>query len=207
MISYLTFMRHASKITKAASELRPTLKGVYHRYDGTLIATDGHQMYQAKGLYFGTKDQIINPVSGELIEGAYPDTNQAIPSESKAQFKISKVGKLSKLTKILWEAARYPEDLEQKPETKQSVLLKITQREGKVWLELPQKRAMNGSVQIGVSDEEINLSVRANYLFDALELFQDCGFDELTADYSGEMRPLVFRQNNLLALVLPVRVW
>jgi DNA polymerase III sliding clamp (beta) subunit (PCNA family) len=200
-------MRHASKITKASSELRPTLKGVYHRSDGTLIATDSHQLYQAEGLYFGSKDQIINPVSGELIEGVYPDTNQAIPSESKAQFKISKVGKLSKLTKILWEAARYPEDSEQKLEAKQSVLLKINQREGKVWLELPENKAMNGSVQIGLSDQEIKLSVRANYLFDALELFQDCGFDDLTAEYSGQMRPLVFRQENLLALVLPVRVF
>jgi DNA polymerase III sliding clamp (beta) subunit (PCNA family) len=200
-------MRHASKITKAASELRPTLKGVYHRSDGTLIVTDSHQMYQVEGLYFGAKDQIINPVSGELIEGAYPNTDQVIPTKPKTQFKISQVGKLSKLTKILWEAARYPEDLEQKPESKQSTLLRITQREGKVWLEHPTNKAMNGSVQIGVSDEKIKLSVRANYLFAALDLFQDCGFDELTAEYSGEMRPLVFKQETLLALILPVRTF
>jgi DNA polymerase III sliding clamp (beta) subunit (PCNA family) len=207
MISYLTFMKHASKITKAASELRPTLKGVYHRSDGTLIVTDSHQLYKAEGLYFGAKNQIINPVSGELVEGIYPDTDQTIPPEPKAQFKILQVGKLSKLTKILWEAARYPEDLEQKPESKQSTLLRITQREGKVWLQLPENKAMNGSIQIGSSDKEIKLSVRANYLFDALELFRDCGFDELTAEYSSEMRPLVFRQENLLALILPVRVF
>ncbi|MCO7175538.1 hypothetical protein ACFP7A_00905 [Sporolactobacillus kofuensis] len=207
MISYTTFIKHASKVTKAANEARPTLKGIFHRTDGVLIATDSHRLYRAEGLYNGIQERLINPETGELIEGTYPDTDRLIPTNPKTTFQIWHIGKISKITKILWEAARYPEDLDKSADNKKHVLLSFDSANGKIWLNTRGDRAIEASVQIGLSEEKIDLAVNAGYLFEAFDLFGDCGFDDLTVEYYGNMRPLVFKKDNLLALVLPVRAW
>lgn len=204
-ILYATFIKHATKVTKCAGATRPFLQGIYHRSDGSLIVTDGYRLYQAFDVYDGTENKIINPVTGDVLEEDYPSTDQLIPTTPKATFTIAHLAEQSKLIKLLWEAARYPANLNDKPDNKKFALIKIVSRAGRVFVEPPDDRAMYASLLIGEINGEIELTVNAGFLFEALDLFQDCGFHSAEVEYNGDLKPLVFRQDKLLALILPVR--
>lgn len=86
-ISYVNFLKHAAKLTGSQStKSRPVLQGVNH-LNSNLIATDSHRLYYAENLYDGS-DKNINPKTGELIEGNYPDVTRLLLDPHDATFTV-----------------------------------------------------------------------------------------------------------------------
>jgi DNA polymerase sliding clamp subunit (PCNA homolog) len=207
-ISYTTFIKHASKVTKSATENRPALKGIFHRAeDGALIVTDSHRLYKAAGVYSGGMDAVINPVTGETIDGVYPDADKVIPRNPKAEFQLESIERIVQVLKPMAELARYS-GYEYKPDKKGFQLLDLVTAFKDLVL-TTRKNYVSANLVIGGSSEDVPFSetFRATYLLEALDLFRDAGYDGATLQYFGDMRPIVIKNDNLLALILPVRTF
>src|SRR5699024_2722567 len=86
VVPYITFMKHAEKITKAATNSRPVLKSVYHS-DKFVAVTDSHRAYIATGIYDG-EEKTIDPTTGvDVDKGRYPDLSRIKQDESNAEHK------------------------------------------------------------------------------------------------------------------------
>src|SRR5699024_3727547 len=81
-INYKKFMKHAEILVKGTKHLgsRPILEGVWHSEKGDKLAvTDSHYGYFAKNAN-APKDTVIHAVTGEKIEGKYPDFERLLRS-------------------------------------------------------------------------------------------------------------------------------
>ncbi|MDD9148141.1 hypothetical protein OYT88_06215 [Sporolactobacillus sp. CQH2019] len=205
-ISYTTFIKHASKLTKHVGEARPVLQGVFHRAKGgALIATDSHRLYKATGVYSGGTDAVINPVTGETIDGVYPDTDKIIPDNPKAEFQLESIDRIVPMLKPFSELARYSR-YEDKPDKKGDQLIDLVTA-FKDLITKTRKNYVPAKLVIGGSNGEdtpVSETLRATYLLEALDLFRDAGYDGATLQYFGETRPIVIIHDELLALIMPV---
>src|SRR5690625_2527527 len=84
-VSYLTFMKHAQKVTKSASNSRPVLKTVYHS-DKHVAVTDSHRLYVATGLYEGEEKTLDAQTGQEVSHGKYPDVERLLTESSSAKY-------------------------------------------------------------------------------------------------------------------------
>lgn len=207
-ISYTTFIKHASKVTKHVGLARPALQGVYHRAkDGALIVTDSHRLYKATGIYDGGTDTIINPVTGEVIDGVYPDTDRVIPENPVAEFQLESISRIVRIMKPFSELARYS-GYEEKPDKRGWQLIDLI-TSSKDLIIKTRKNYVSANLIIGGGSKitPVSETFRATYLLEALDLLRDSGYDGTTLQYFGKMRPITIVQDKLLALILPVRTY
>lgn len=129
-----------------------------------------------------------------LLEGDYPNVKKLIPSffETTIKFDMKEFREIVERSMFVKSDSGYYVDLKTDS--------------GEMSIE-------SGSSDVGSFAEsmevtlkggkEVNVACDANFLLQALNSF-DLG-DDVTMNYNGEMKPMMFEANDLLQLVLPVR--
>ena len=77
-MNYVTFQKHAAKVTKKVSDARPALQGMHHT-ESNVVCTDSYRLYRLNQAMPGLVGQTINPNTGENIDCNYPDTARLMP--------------------------------------------------------------------------------------------------------------------------------
>ena len=79
-------------------ELRPYLAGVYNDPDGYKVATDAHSLVAVKTDVGENSGKILNPKTGEEVEGKFPSWKQVIPEkfDGEKKFSLSDIHSTSK---------------------------------------------------------------------------------------------------------------
>lgn len=198
-IPYVTFMKHAQKVTKASSNARPILKGVIHR-DNYIAVTDSHRLYHASDAYEG-EEKNVNPVTGEeLTDGNYPDIARLILEPTSAHFTIKlDVDKASKAAKLIESAGKID---------KASDFVIIERDKADLVFATHDNSIVDCryiAAQRLSNDEPIKITASAKYLSEAFSLIKDAGFVEVSFNYFGNFRPFTFTGGNLTVLILPIR--
>ncbi|MED2979511.1 hypothetical protein P4284_22890 [Bacillus swezeyi] len=202
-IPYITFMKHAEKVTKSVPPGRPILKGVHHTGCGDLITTDAHRLYLAKSVAPSGEPIVLDPKTGDLIDGEYPSVDRLIPNANDANAEI--VFNTEEL--LLGMNALLKCNLVAKNE-KAYVKLNVTQ--GSV----PTISVKNSYIFSQFTggyyqgDEDVNLVFDTRFFVDALNLFKACKIDEIILRYYGSLRPFTITPEtslDLLALISPLR--
>lgn len=198
-ISYVNFMKHAQAVSKASSAGRPVLKGVMHR-DGDLIVTDSHRLYHAKDLYEGAEKN-INPKTGDLIEGNYPDVNRLLPDPHEAKLSVLiNIEEAYKALKVIEAACKIDKRSNHvEIEVVQNVLAFSTDKNAAVFCSY--------DAEAGIAAEEFKMTANVKFVTEALALMKDTGVAAASFNFYGVMRPFTFTSNNLTALILPVRTY
>lgn len=197
-IPYVTFMKHAQKVTKAVSKSRPVLGGVIHR-DGNLAVTDSHRLYFATDAYEG-EEKNVNPKTGaEIVDGNYPDVSRLIPYASDAKFtaKID-VDKAAQAVKLIESAGKVD---------KASDFITIERDLADLVFATHTDSVVDCRYIAGdnLDGEAFRMTASAKYVAEAFALMKDAGLTEVSFNYFGENRPFTFTGGNLTALILPVR--
>lgn len=198
-IPYVTFMKHAQKITKATSSARPVLKGVIHR-DNYIAVTDSHRLYFASDAYEG-EEKNVNPVTGEeLTDGNYPEVFRLIPDPDSAHLTVKlDVDKASKAIKLIESAGKIDKASDFVViERDTTVLVLSTHTDSIVDCRYTAAQQLS-------NDEPIKITASAKYVSEAFALLKDAGFTEVSFNYFGNFRPFTFTGGNLTVLILPIR--
>ena len=193
-------MKHAQIVTKNAGHSRPVLQGVMHQ-DGDCIVTDSHRLYVAKDMYEGTEKN-VNPKTGELIEGNYPDVSRLIPDPLSATLSVTlEVDTLHKVMKLITQAVKVGSATDLMTFDVTEGLLSIsTGANALAYCTYPAK-------DVPAETEDFKMTANAKYVTEALALMKDTGTREITFNFYGNMRPFTFTADNVIALVLPVRTF
>lgn len=203
IVPYVTFMKHAQKVTKSVYETRTILKGVYHAPDGSLYVTDSRRLYLAKGAHSNAEASIVDPKTGHTISGSYPDCSRLIPNRLSA-----------KLTARL--------DVKEALDAF-TALLKVNQVDGKGY-ESIDAEPVDGIAKIAFIAENPVMAARyevpiqggkmdeltfnATFIVDALKLFKDVDVTDAELRFYGDLRPFTItagKDDELLALIMPIR--
>ena len=114
-IPYITFMKHAELVTRKASDARPILKGVYHAEDGSAVVTDSHRLYLARNVQERKDNSVINPKTGETIDGTYPNIERVLPTDDPiAVIHLENLPVVYEAIKALQQAGMVPKAGEKK---------------------------------------------------------------------------------------------
>lgn len=200
-INYKKFMKHAEKVTKGLPDTRPILKGVNHDDNGTLTVTDSHRLYQAHNVN-APKNAVLDAVTGEPIEGNYPDTYRLIPykDDAKATLYIPDVGVLVKVLKSMQQAAMVGGI------KKGNTFLTIN-RDG-IKVDTMEEITFTFNLPVDNPDELEETTISLQYVLEAFEMLADMGAIDATLYWYGVTKPLTINpegSDDILALILPVR--
>lgn len=201
-INYIKFLKHAEKLVKESDlESRPILQGVHHDGEGNITVTNTHYAYRAKGVN-GPRDIVLHAVTGEEIEGNYPDLTRLFPDPIDARVEIP-LKDIQEVIEVL-QAMQY------------AYARGVKRRKARVSIKrnllnlFEHDRGISFDYPI-VEDESLDVSqmiFRSQYLVNSLTMFQDLGFDEATLFTFGKNKPVVIavpEKLNLQALILPKR--
>lgn len=202
-VSYLTFMKHAKKVTKPKRlESRPHLKTVYHSGEHIAV-TDSHRLYIAEGLYQG-EEKLVEADTGQevRIKGDYPDVKRLIPDSVQAKaiytLEVNKVYEMVRAMEIADRVGNRRGHVE------------IEAREDGVEFRLANSSGMTISLKAGEDLEESKyldlVACDIKYFKEALHVLKDAKVDYFSLEVHGAVRPLVITSGNFRAIVLPVRV-
>lgn len=199
MITYETFMKHAEKVTKNASEVRGILKGVNHLENGNAVVTDSHRLYLARGIHVRKDSAVITP-KGIKVDGNYPDVTRLIPdntyTKQSLEIELSELLRAADMIVAVGSVAEQDAKTDKPPalEFKDKVIC-----------------YHNYAVHISYSFDPIHfeehICANAIYLLDAMKLLKAAGCQTVTLNFFGRMRPftLTNEDESLLALILPIR--
>ncbi|MEK4970674.1 hypothetical protein MKX29_24020 [Cytobacillus sp. FSL R7-0696] len=199
MVSYITFMKHAEKVAKAASSSRPVLKGIYHAENGDAIVTDSHRLYVANNCQSAQDTSIINPKTGEKIDGSYPDVYRLLPVNDPVYTLSIDVNEALKAAKAFKALLQFPE---------KTINTTVTISDNKALLAVntPVVSATYTLGEVDVSNEVPIIMFSILYFIEALDMFKDLGVSTITLNNYGQNRPFTLTNNHdLLALIMPIR--
>mgnify|MGYP001168677196 FL=1 len=212
-INYATFIKHAEKVTKTASEGRPILKSVYHSEEGYAAVTDGHRLYIADGIYEGT-EKAENPKTGELVVGNYPQVSKIVPYDDVAKRTVritdmSEIEFVDKAVKILHQCATSSPNLNNKFVSKAKAHVRIYSEGDSIYFATSEESAIEARVLLGMSDgnspDEINTYVNAEYISQAIAMFKDANIRDITMRFYGNLAPFTIKGGNLTVVVSPIK--
>lgn len=201
--SYMNFMKHAQKVTKTASKSRPMLKGVYHAPDGSLFVTDSYRLYVARNAHANGSESIVNPKTGEKIEGNFPNCERLLPDPTNALFTLKLPTKKSlDAFNALFKAGQV--------EGKGHDAVSVQEGEKNQVIFKAKNQTMEATYNAGEAVGQIGeLTFDATFVIDALKMFHDAGFLKVEMRYYNEYRPFTLSaglNDELLALITPIRV-
>jgi hypothetical protein len=197
-VPYVSFMKHAQKITKNVDKSRPVLHGVNHK-EGTIIVTDSHRLYMATDAYEGAT-KLINPTTGAEIDGNYPDTSRLVPQpyDAKVSALLHAVDPL-KVIKLIETAGKIG---------KASDLIVFDLTDGVLSLQTDDKTHVDVKFTMGTDIKGDNFKMTANvkYVAEAFTFLKEAGLNEVQFNFYSNTRPFTFTAGNLTVLILPVRI-
>jgi hypothetical protein len=203
-ITYEVFMKHADKVCKNASEVRPILSGVKHMENSDLFCTDSHRLYLAKGAHYRTDGAVLTP-KGKPVDGNFPDVSRLIPDPSYAKQSLEiEVSELLRAADIIASVGGQAE---------KSMVEGTKDKPKPPTLEFEEDMVfyLNFAIAIKYSFPNLrfkeNICANAIYLLDAMKLFKAVGCQTVTLNFYGKMRPftLTNEDESLLALILPIK--
>jgi DNA polymerase III sliding clamp (beta) subunit (PCNA family) len=193
-VSYEVFMKHAEKVTKNAPEVRPVLKGVKHLENGDAVVTDSHRLYVAQNIHTRVDGLVLTP-TGKKIDDAFPDLSRLIPDPFSANQKIQlEVSELLKAADMIASVGTVIDGKGGALEFKEDVIQYLSPFVKVKYSFYPNRF-------------EEPICANANYLLDAMKLFNAVGCKAVTLNFYGRLRPftLVNEDEDLIVLILPIR--
>lgn len=198
-VSYMTFMKHAKKVTRTASRGRPILTTVLHR-DNYVSVTDGVRLYIAKDIYEG-EEKTIDAQTGRVVErGVYPDVVKLVQDTRKSKFSYDVD------VKKVYEAVRSIEIASKVNNATDSLNLII----GDKHLEFctNEKTTIDVSFKAHTSLNITNTEVATfniRYMKEILHLLKDASARTFKVHYFGVIQPLQIECGNFTSIILPIR--
>lgn len=192
-VPYLTFTKHAEKVIKDVSEVRPALKGIYHG-DSVVYVTDAFRLYKAKCNHATEVGSIIDPSTGFKIDKDYPDVEKILPTdEPLLTFELNVKHALDAF-KALQQVGTVPLAPGDKRERKSSVILQLSIEEGKAVVStLDRVVTAAYKLDVPITADPFKVRFNANYMVQALELFKDVGFlDSIEWNFYNKSTPTFF---------------
>lgn len=203
MTSYATFIKHAEKVTKTATNSRPILKGVYHAENGQVFVTDSYRLYRFNYGYSNGESFTSDIKTGKHIEGNYPDVSRIIP-ENDAQVTLDiDVAKTLVVTKSLQTAAKALSD------SKNYTLVQLEHIDDNYLLTVGKlKNDFISSYKLApyIGEAVESIAIQSQFLIDALTLFKEAGETSVTLKLYGQYRPITISSSDVTTLIVPVRV-
>ncbi len=196
-------MKHAEKVTKGMSASRPILKGVQHNSDGSLVVTDSRRLYIANNGHTNESESVINPKTGEEIDGNYPDVSRLTPLKCDAKFTTYiNVKQMVDALNVLLKANQVHD--------KKKTLTTLEVTDDKELVFIVSNYVIDTTYKTGsrITGDAQTITFNTKYLIEALQLFKDVGFEEVEFRSYGSERPFTLtagKDDELLALILPVR--
>ena len=196
-VPYVTFMKHAQKVTKTASKSRPILRTVIHREDYVAV-TDSHRLYKATDIYEGTEKQ-VDPITGlEVDKGNYPDVERLIQDASDAThvFNID--------VTHAYEAVRAIEVASKV--NKATADMNLVVGFDHIEFKTDDRAAFDVSYKAETSSSIVDLETATldiKYVKEALHVLKDAKVERFSLEYFGKHRPIQIRAGNFVAIVLP----
>ena len=198
-VSYLTFMKHAQKVTKSANNSRPVLKTVYHS-DKHVAVTDSHRLYVATGVYDG-EEKTINPETGvEEEHGKYPDIGRLLIDDNSVKYTqeidVNAVYDTVRAIEIANRVTRKTTDLVVGINDEEIVV--STSEYAGFSVKLPNER--DGEKELYPT------LLETKYLREALHVLRDVKIVKATFKYVGKNRPVEIAAGNFNAVIMPKRL-
>jgi|SRR5690606_14028982 len=203
-VPYVTFIKHAEKVTKSSKlRNRPILETVLHK-DSYVAVTDSHRLYFADNVYEG-EEKTIDLATGQAVDrGTYPDITKLIEDESHA--------KITHIIDVLqtYGAVRAIEIASKI--NRASDLLDIEIDEKLLTIKTTSDTEVNvnyspikppSDVHSSNSSEFITFNIK--YIKELFHLLKDARVDKVTLHYFGNNRPMQFHAGNFTAVVMPIR--
>ncbi|MER2006332.1 MAG: hypothetical protein ABS939_02670 [Psychrobacillus sp.] len=206
MTTYQIFSKHAQKLQKKGKRIsRPTLQGIYHT-DSHVVMTDSHRLYQANITFPSYMNKIVDPKTGQEIDGNYPDTTRLVPEkyDAMASFSldIKEVIAFLKAVKAL--------KIAQVSFTVKDDGLILVAHETTNTNEGSNKYYLTYKDSIKAPTDFKTTTLNTVYLLDAFEWLKEYSND-LDVYWYGNMRPVLFTPKNFTggvdAIILPIRVY
>lgn len=195
-VSYVKFMKHAAKVTKGVSKMRPILGGVCHYEDGAIAVTDSHRLYFAPNSYKTSTQVVKSPTTGEVIVGNYPEIRKLIPTEGE-KFEVD-MNVTETLNALKAMALVKEEKLVRMTVESHDFMIKVQSPDLQV--------AFNaGGIQSKENQDDANMLVNKKYLIEIFEMLKDIGVITATLKSFGNLRPITIGNDTVTALVLPCK--
>ncbi|WP_276914075.1 hypothetical protein [Aneurinibacillus aneurinilyticus] len=211
VVPYLTFNKHAGVIVKKMGNSRPILCGVHHAENGDLYVTDSHRLYVAKNAQERKDGATINPITGEVIDGQYPDVSRVIPERFKAEYMIERPKitlealQIAGLYDIAYEKRKKYDTLVAICVEKDNETERITYRTVNGFCKAEFTEAF-GASYVDLTDTQRTIYVNLQYIIEALAFIIDVYGDKpVNVGLTGHMSPLLMWIGDVQALILPVR--
>lgn len=206
-IPYLTFIKHAEKVTKNAPGTLPITKGVHHK-DGYVEVTDGFRFYRAKSNYSISAEGVIDLATGRQLEGKYPNMGSFVPTAEPPVVVVLDVAHTLDATKALQQVGTVAPAPGERKTKKEDVILSLETIESLALLSTPINKARaEYTLPVESSKSNLTTAFNSNYIIQALELFKDVGIDTITWEIYEELRPCkMYFDDNLMVVLLPVKL-
>ncbi|WP_432661328.1 hypothetical protein [Bacillus subtilis] len=203
-IPYIMFMKHAEKLTKNAPSGRLVLKGVHHTEDGNLVVTDSHRLYLAKNAVHVSESTVLDPKTGDQIDGNYPPVDQLIPSANNA------LAEILFDTKVLLSGVNALLKCNQ-VDSGEKAFVKLSATPGNLPTISIKNSHMFSQFAGGQfnGDEDVKLAFDTQYFVDALSLFKACKTDKMILRYYGSLQPFTITPEDsqeLIVVISPIRI-
>ncbi|MFG6315925.1 hypothetical protein SM193_08870 [Bacillus velezensis] len=208
-ISYFTFIKHAEKMVKNIGFSKPALKGVYHTINGSGVVSDGRRVYIAKNIQSRNDSVSIDPATGKLLEGEYPDVNALAPQGFKDELHIQSTTYLHLVIDAFIKAGVVPNPGEKKGKKEDVVLTLESNVRGRDTELAILSKALDVAIDLGETQysRDFQYHINAEYLLQALSLFKDAGYEELIIrfyDDDSSIKIVSPDEKQTLTAVIPV---
>ncbi|WP_125606768.1 beta clamp domain-containing protein [Lapidilactobacillus bayanensis] len=187
-------------ITKKAAKSRPVLGCLHVNTDGSAVVTDSHRLLQIKHwAEEGTSEMTLDLQTFKPQTAVdYPDTSRIIPTKFLCTLKVE-VRELASLSEML--KIKTDKGLVQLGFTGEDSRLQVVAETLTTTIPVAKFDGLTG----------FDITMNAKYLFDAVEFFKAYNDkrpqEQITLGFSGDIRPMVLKQEDATYVICPVRTF
>ncbi|WP_419884865.1 hypothetical protein [Paenibacillus sp. B-A-8] len=202
--------KHAKKFTVKPGGGTPVLEGVRYLEDGSVVATDRHTLLRIGGAHNFAEAFTSHAKTGAPVDGTYPDTSRLIPQEFTSQLTLIESVQRADLkdtiacVKVALETAKLSAG-----DKRNLALLRYAGNTAtlSVTRDTP-SLTFNAGINADLSGPDMAVAFNAEYLLNALNVFKDAGSQRVIIGLSGNLQPIVLRDedNAIDVIVLPYRI-
>lgn len=198
--------KHAPKFVASKKDLTPIFEGVHYAQGGTAYAANRHYAFRIREAHMFPETVTSHVVTGEKIDGTYPDLEKVFPTEFKTGFTLqntpyeNQIKEALQLTKWAYEIAKAND---------RDNLIRLILEPSKVLIaakyEAVEFKAIFSQYQ---EKEYFTVALNGEYLFNAFNLFKDAGTRVLHVRLIEKLKPVVLSddENGIDVLIMPYRL-
>lgn len=202
-MNYNKAFKHASVISKSASNSREILQGIKH-HGKNIIATDSHRLLISTDSKVNFDEHIISSKTGDLIEGNFPDVSRLIDNDNYSIDYLLEYEHIENIRKMLKAAKTMKFEMLNIVTYKESdnIIFKAINTDPHSNL-----KKMNLSYTPFLSEidkDEIIYRLNLNYMIDLFDFLYETK-KETTIKIDSNIKPVHFTSNDYTYLILPIR--